>query len=73
MLEKVLLSGRLGASVFGICPVNVFYRHEPTRISQDCKVLGYDLKKNDWVFFMFGAANREPAFFVAHEIFDVSQ
>ena len=45
----------------------------PRRISQDSEVLGYDFKKNDRVFFMFGAANREPAFFVAHEIFDVSQ
>ena len=29
VLEKVLLSGRLGASVFGICPVDVPHRHEP--------------------------------------------
>ena len=45
----------------------------PRRISQDCEVLGYDFKKNDRVFFMFGAANRDPAFFVAPEIFDVSR
>ena len=45
----------------------------PRRISQDCEVLGYDFKKNDQVFFMFGAANRDSAFFVAPEIFNVSR
>ncbi len=45
----------------------------PRRTSQDSEVLGYESKKNDRVFFMFGAANRDPVFFVALEIFDVSR
>ena len=45
----------------------------PRRISQNCKVLGYDFKKNDRVFLMFGAANRDPAFFVAPETFDLNR
>ena len=45
----------------------------PRRISQDCEVLGYDFKKNDRVFFVFDAANRNSEFFVTPEIFDVSR
>ena len=53
--------------------MDVPYRHEPRRISQDYEVLGYDFKKNDRVFLMFGAANKDPAFFVVPETFDVSR
>ena len=45
----------------------------PRRISQDCEVLGYDFKKNDRVFFMFGAGNRALAFLVTPEIFDFNR
>ena len=45
----------------------------PRRISQDCEVLGYDFKKNDRVFFMFGAANRDLEFLVTPDIFDFSR
>ena len=45
----------------------------PRRISQDCEVLGYDFKKNDRVFFMFGAGNRDLAFSVTPEFFDLSR
>ena len=45
----------------------------PRGISQDGEVLGYDYKKNDRVFFMFGAVNKDSAFFVAPKIFDVSR
>ena len=45
----------------------------PRRISQDCELLGHDFKKNDRVFFMFGAGNRDLAFLVTPEIFDFSR
>ena len=45
----------------------------PRRISQDGEPLGYDFKKNDWVFFMFGAGNRDLEFLVTPDIFDFSR
>lgn len=43
------------------------------RISHDCIVLGYNFKKNDTVFFMFGAANRDPAVFATPEVYDIDR
>ena len=45
----------------------------PRQISGDCTVLGYDFKQNDRVFFMFGAANRDPTVFDAPNTYDINR
>ena len=72
-LDEVLLSGDWGQAFLEYARWMSLIGMSPRRISEDGEVLGYDFKKNDRVFLMFGAANRDPAFFVAPEIFDVSR
>ena len=72
-LDKVLHSADWGQAFMEyarwMSPIGM----SPRRISQDCNVLGYDFKKNDKVFFMFGAANRDPAVFATPEDYDIDR
>ena len=45
----------------------------PRQIGIDCKVLGYDFKQNDQVFFMFGAANLDHSVFENPEAYDLNR
>ena len=72
-LAKVLHSGDWGQAFMEyarwMSPIGM----SPRRISQDCIVLGHDFKKNDKVFFMFGAANRDPAVFATPDTYDIDR
>ena len=72
-LEKVMRSEMWGQAFMEyarwMSPIGM----SPRRITHDCDVLGYNFKKNDRVFFMFGAANRDPEVFSAPEFYDINR
>lgn len=43
----------------------------PRQITRDHDVLGYSFQKDDRVFLMYGAANRDPSVFSDAELFDI--
>ena len=43
----------------------------PRQMTRDCSILGYNFKKNDRVFLMYGAANRDPSVFEDPSLYDV--
>ncbi|MGB0854434.1 MAG: cytochrome P450 [Pikeienuella sp.] len=45
----------------------------PRRVARDATVLGYDIKAEQKAFFMFGAANRDPAIFADPDTFDITR
>jgi cytochrome P450 len=45
----------------------------PRRIAQDATVLGYEIKAEQKAFFMFAAANRDPAVFDEPDEFDLTR
>ena len=45
----------------------------PRQVTEDQSILGYNFKKDDRVFFMFGAANRDPRVFVNPDEYDLTR
>jgi hypothetical protein len=43
----------------------------PRQMTRDCSILGYNFKKNDRVFLMYGAANRDSSVFEDPSLYDV--
>jgi cytochrome P450 len=43
----------------------------PRKMTRDCNILGYNFKKDDRVFLMYGAANRDPSVFEDPSLYDV--
>ena len=72
-LDKVLHSADWGRAFMEYARWKSQIGMSPRRISQDCTVLGYDFKKNDKVFFIFGAANRDPAVFATPEAYNIDR
>ena len=45
----------------------------PRQMTRDCNVLGYDFQKDDRIFLMYGAANRDPSVFEKPGLYDVQR